>query len=73
MALARAMKTAASAVAIFRNANSQLSPTGLAVNPQLSAHTFSPAVIIRTDTSDSPYERTAGASFYKSCLAAITQ
>ena len=47
--------------------------SGLTVNPQLSADTFSATVIIRADTSDSTYERTAGASFCKSCLATIAK
>jgi hypothetical protein len=52
---------------------SQLSTSGLTLNPQLSAHTFSATVIIRADTSDSTYERTAGANFCKSCLATIAK
>jgi hypothetical protein len=32
---------------------SRLTTSGLTVNPQLSAHTFSATVIIRADTSDS--------------------
>ena len=51
----------------------RLTVTGLTVNPRLSAHTFSATVIIRADTSDSTYERTAGASFCKSCLATIAK
>jgi hypothetical protein len=51
----------------------RLATSGLTVNPKLSAHTISATVIIRTDTSDSTYERTAGASFCKSCLATIAK
>jgi hypothetical protein len=46
---------------------------GLALNPQLPAQTLSATVIIKVGASDSTYERTADASFCKSCLAAIAQ
>ena len=38
-----------------------------------SAQTLSATVIIKADASDSTYERTADASFCKSCLATIAQ
>jgi len=51
----------------------QLLLTDLPVTPQLSAQTPPATVIINADASDSTYERTADASFCKSCLATIAQ